>query len=416
METTASDRILEHPLVAPLLQQSNSIACHAVGGTVRDALLAIPTTDLDVSVDRDGGLLAETVACSTGGRVVALGGQRFSSYRVVAGEHQLDIWDRQGGDLRSDLARRDLTINSIACDLDHGTLEDPFGGLDDIESQLLRATRLDCFERDPLRVLRLARFQLILEGFSLDAKTAHAATVAGSELFQVAIERIREELTNVLSAATAGPAFTAMERTGALAPVLARISQCAAVTLHERCRRLDANREALGELSALTAWSLDDQVQAALAMLLPAGLSEESLAPDQTACLERAGLATRKASREASRLAALQTPRTEDSFRLFLASNGTRWPIALAVAAAREAVPSRTVAEMTRSLENLGEANPYLLVPIEPLLNGHEVARILKMQPGPAVGEMIRALLREQILGRVGSRAEAEEFVAQARR
>lgn len=60
--------------------------------------------------------------------------------------------------IEEDLSRRDLTINSIAKDLETGEYIDPFGGVKDIRAKLLRHTS-EAFSEDPLRVLRLFRFQ-----------------------------------------------------------------------------------------------------------------------------------------------------------------------------------------------------------------------------------------------------------------
>ena len=58
--------------------------------------------------------------------------------------------------LEQDLLRRDLTINAMVED-EHGTLSDPYGGLDDLKNRLLRHVS-PAFNEDPLRVLRVARF------------------------------------------------------------------------------------------------------------------------------------------------------------------------------------------------------------------------------------------------------------------
>jgi tRNA nucleotidyltransferase (CCA-adding enzyme) len=62
-------------------------------------------------------------------------------------------------DLVTDAKRRDLSINSIACDIDDGNKYiDPFNGMDDLKNKILRHTS-DAFSEDPVRVLRIARFR-----------------------------------------------------------------------------------------------------------------------------------------------------------------------------------------------------------------------------------------------------------------
>ena len=60
--------------------------------------------------------------------------------------------------LDDDLARRDLTINAIAKDLDTGALVAPHGSLEDLKKGILRHGS-PAFEEDPLRVLRVAPTQ-----------------------------------------------------------------------------------------------------------------------------------------------------------------------------------------------------------------------------------------------------------------
>ncbi|MDH4067086.1 MAG: poly(A) polymerase, partial [Acidobacteriota bacterium] len=48
--------------------------------------------------------------------------------------------------------------------------------------------------------------------------------------------------------------------------------------------------------------------------------------------------------------------------------------------------------------------------------DGNEIARILGVPPGPAVGDALRALVRAQILGRVGTRTEAETYLCRRTR
>lgn len=60
--------------------------------------------------------------------------------------------------LEADLARRDLTVNSMALDEEHDTLVDPFFGRNDLEHKILRHST-EAFLEDPVRVLRLARFR-----------------------------------------------------------------------------------------------------------------------------------------------------------------------------------------------------------------------------------------------------------------
>lgn len=102
--------------------------------------------------------------------------------------------------LEEDLKRRDLTINSIAMDLDTRVIIDPFNGQQDIEDKVLRATS-EAFKEDPVRALRLARFKARFGiGWSIDSLTeSYCREVVKLELSGVSAERIFLELQKALA-------------------------------------------------------------------------------------------------------------------------------------------------------------------------------------------------------------------------
>lgn len=71
--------------------------------------------------------------------------------------------------LEEDLVRRDLTINAIAMD-ENGRLIDPFGGVNDLTEGVLRHVS-PAFSEDPVRVLRIARFQARFPEFVIAGET-----------------------------------------------------------------------------------------------------------------------------------------------------------------------------------------------------------------------------------------------------
>jgi tRNA nucleotidyltransferase (CCA-adding enzyme) len=72
--------------------------------------------------------------------------------------------------LEDDLFRRYLTINAIALDEQTNTLIDPFNGQEDIKNKVLKHVS-SCFAEDPLRVLRVARFQARYTNFTINQET-----------------------------------------------------------------------------------------------------------------------------------------------------------------------------------------------------------------------------------------------------
>jgi tRNA nucleotidyltransferase (CCA-adding enzyme) len=121
-------------------------------------------------------------------------------------------------DIKDDLARRDFTINAIAYDPLHDRLIDPFGGVRDLESKLLRAVGDPAarFAEDGLRVLRAARFVATLE-VELEAGTERAIQPSLGSYRKVSAERIRDEWLKAMKARAPSRAFDVMQRHGMLA-------------------------------------------------------------------------------------------------------------------------------------------------------------------------------------------------------
>ena len=138
---------------------------YLVGGAVRDERLGIPVKERDWCV-----------VGSTPDALVALGykpvgkdfpvflhpqtGEEYALARTErktgAGYHGFKFHAEPDVTIEDDLRRRDLTVNAIAVD-ENGTMVDPFGGVADIESRVLRHVS-DAFVEDPVRILRVAKF------------------------------------------------------------------------------------------------------------------------------------------------------------------------------------------------------------------------------------------------------------------
>ncbi|HSL83762.1 MAG TPA: hypothetical protein VLF66_13385, partial [Thermoanaerobaculia bacterium] len=207
--------LLQHPAVQALVRAAaaEGVEAHLVGGVLRDRLLGLPSRDLDGAVSDRGAVVGRRMAEALDARLVHLGGKDWGAYRLVgrpapaagpsrvdgtgddhAAPWVLDLWDREGGALGPDLARRDFTVNSIALALPAGELLDPHGGVADLQHRLLRATTPESFTGDPLRVLRLPRLLVQLPGFGPEPATLALAREAAPGLVAVASERVRDEL------------------------------------------------------------------------------------------------------------------------------------------------------------------------------------------------------------------------------
>lgn len=198
-----------------------------VGGAVRDRLLGLPVTERDWVVV---GATPEDMQAA-GFRPV---GQDFPVFLdpKTGEEHALARTERKNGrgyggfvfhaspdiTLEEDLLRRDLTVNAMA-EAEDGTLIDPYGGLGDLESRLLRHVS-PAFAEDPLRVLRVARFAARYAdlGFRIAPQTLDLMRelADSGELQALTAERSWKEISRALMESRPEVFFQVLEQCGAL--------------------------------------------------------------------------------------------------------------------------------------------------------------------------------------------------------
>jgi putative nucleotidyltransferase with HDIG domain len=193
-----SDRLLEAPLVRAAQRALNGgEGAWIVGGAVRDAALGREVADLDLAV-ADPAVAARAIAAELDGHAFELSAE-FATWRVVAGGRgwQVDATALRGDAVEADLAERDFTIGAVAVPLAGGAPIDPFGGLADLDAQILRAVAERSFAEDPLRLLRAARLAAELR-LEIDPGTVALAHAAASRAADPAGERQLAELRQLL--------------------------------------------------------------------------------------------------------------------------------------------------------------------------------------------------------------------------
>ena len=112
--------------------------------------------------------------------------------KIGKGHKGFEIETDKSITIEQDLARRDITINSIAVDILNKKMIDPFGGYEDIKNKKIRATT-QCFAEDPLRVYRAARFAAQFD-FEVEENTLKLMNSLKKELSTISIERVFDEL------------------------------------------------------------------------------------------------------------------------------------------------------------------------------------------------------------------------------
>jgi poly(A) polymerase len=221
------DRLAASPLVQAVLRAlAEDSGAWIVGGAVRDAALGKEVGDLDLAVAGDPGAAAKAIAAALGEHAFELSAE-FGTWRVTAGGGggaQIDVTVLRGESIEADLGERDFTIGAVAVPLAGGEPLDPFGGLADLDSRLLRAVGPASFESDPLRLLRAARLAAELD-LEVDAETVALARAAAARAADPAGERQLAELRQLLGGPDPLRGLALLDQLGLTAVVLPEVEQ-----------------------------------------------------------------------------------------------------------------------------------------------------------------------------------------------
>ena len=215
-----------------------------VGGAVRDALMGQPVND------RDWVVVGSTPEAMTAQGFVPVGKdfpvflhpQTREEYALARTERKtargykgFAVQAAPDVTLEEDLARRDLTVNAMAVPeaLAHqapstwtGQIVDPYGGLSDLQSKVLRHVT-EAFAEDPVRILRLARFAARFADFSVagDTMALMRQMVEDGEVDHLVHERVWQELAKGLMAPKPSRMFAVLRECGALKVLLPELDR-----------------------------------------------------------------------------------------------------------------------------------------------------------------------------------------------
>ncbi|HEX4378859.1 MAG TPA: CCA tRNA nucleotidyltransferase [Candidatus Acidoferrum sp.] len=231
--TIASPRELAQSICATL--QSHGYQALIAGGSVRDLLLKRVPVDFDVATDA---LPDQVMALFPDSLAV---GAQFGVVQVWHGEFKAEIATfRADGDYsdgrrpdqviytkspEEDVRRRDFTINGLLMQPETGEVLDFVGGQSDLKAGLIRAIGDPNrrFAEDKLRLIRAVRFAARF-GFAIEPQTLAAIQRRASEISVVSAERLRDELTKILTEGNARRGFELLDETGLLPFVLPEIA------------------------------------------------------------------------------------------------------------------------------------------------------------------------------------------------
>jgi poly(A) polymerase len=247
---------------------------YIVGGFVRDWLLERKTNDIDIVVSGTAITIAQQIAKEIGGKFVLLDDVNNVARVVVIEDEQprgtTQNQELRGaewhfdfspftGDIESDLARRDFTINAMALELSQFVtastatkvssrksaspltekqpppkLIDPFSGEKDLRNKIVRGVSEQIFETDAARLLRAVRLAAELD-FTIVPKTESLIRRYSQAITEVPGERVREELLRLLTLPRAAYHLRYLDNLGlllALIPELAESKGVEQPTVH----------------------------------------------------------------------------------------------------------------------------------------------------------------------------------------
>ena len=409
---------------------------YLAGGCVRDRLLAREPGDWDVATAAP----PETVQ-KLFRRTVAVGA-RFGVILVLEGDAQFEVATFRSDDAyidgrhpsavhfanaEQDAQRRDFTINALFQDPITGEVIDFVGGRADLEAGVIRAigdapARI---KEDRLRMLRAVRFAARF-GYTIDPGTMAAIRAAAPSVTDMAAERIGDEIVKMLTEGSARRSFELLDETGLLPVVLPEVAAMQGVEQSPDYHpEGDVWTHTLLLLAQLPAGAVETL---ALGCLLhdvgkpvTVGRREDGRITfyghtDRGADMAVAIVQRMKRSRETwervdylvrNHLRLVQAPEMRlSTLKRMLAEDGFDELLHLARI---DALASNGDLQFVRYCERRREELREAVKPPR-LLGGHDLIA-MGFEPGPRIGEMLRALETAQLEGEVATREQAQQWV-----
>jgi len=214
---------------------ASGFKAYLVGGCVRDLVLGREPEDYDVATDALPSRVQELFPSSVdvGARfgvilVVANGAKvEVATFRSDVGYSDGRHPDRveYSTSPEEDVRRRDFTINGLMQDMETQEILDFVGGREDLQQGIVRAigTPEVRFREDRLRMVRAVRFAARF-GYIIEPATFQAIVAAARHITAVSAERLRDEITKLLTEGAARRAFELLDTTGLLKACLPEIA------------------------------------------------------------------------------------------------------------------------------------------------------------------------------------------------
>lgn len=460
------EKIKKDKIINLIKKHAQNAEIYLVGGVLRDFYLNKENFDKDIIVDKiDAEEFAKKLAKSIDASFVPLD-EKNKIYRLVLKNkiNCIDIANPIGETLKEDLTRRDLTINSIAINLKTLEIIDINGGLKDLKSKKIRHINEQNFVDDPLRLLRVYRFQSML-GFNLDNELVKIVTKHASKIHKSAVERINYELLKLFSGDYCAKTLLEMDKTGLFGEILPISQELKKVppNLHHHLNLFEHSIEVTRQIQEIYEKSspeikkhlqkVDFGGLTRLAHLKFAGFLHDIGKPSTWTIEEGTGkhrfikhddigskmaaniLRQRKFSKKQIDYVQkmikyhiypshiVNNPEINDKIYMrFIRKMGDE-VIDIIILAMADRLSARgtdiTDEIVEKNIKNLKSLlNFYLTVkdtlkPLPKLLSGEEVMELLNIKPSKELGEIIKSLKEAQLSSDISTKKEAVKFVRQ---
>src|SRR5712691_3942942 len=270
------------------LLDGNGEEARVVGGAVRNALLKIPTGDIDIATTalpaevirraKVAGIKSVPTGIEHGTVTLVVNGQPFE---VTTLREDTETFGRKakvafGRDWVRDAERRDFTINGLSVDAG-GVVHDHVGGLGDVLAKRVRfiGDPSQRIAEDYLRILRFFRIHAAYGAGELDRAGYLACIAARAGLTTLSAERVRMEMLKLMVAEGAPGAVAAMADGGLLLPIFGGVAYIGPFTAMISAERLlGLEPSAVRRLGALAVAVTEDARRLATRLRLLAGMDE----------------------------------------------------------------------------------------------------------------------------------------------
>ena len=436
---------------------------YLVGGMVRDWLMNKISYDRDLIIcNTDIKNFAKKLAEFFNATFIILD-EENKIYRIVMQDriNYLDVTEPADMSIKKDLERRDLTINAIAVNLHSGETVDYFNGIEDVQNHKIKMIKEQNFIDDPLRLLRVFRFQSAT-GFDIEDITVETVKKHSNLINTPAKERVIYEIMKLFDGKFSHNAILKCDECEFLNKIFPFVDELHKVppNSHHHLDLFNHSLETVKQIQAIYEAS-DKEIKehleqtdfggfSRLAHLKFAGFMhdigkfstwtiEENgrhrfiKHDDAGAKLAKEFLKSLKFSNKQIEYlcfiiknhiypsSVMQSPEINEKTMMRFVRKADKNAIDLITIAKADRLSARGI-EITEEIinNNINSLNKlqkfYLdkrktLKPLPILLDGNEVMKILKIKPSKILGDILNKLHEEQLNGEITTKDDAIDFV-----